>query len=220
MKGSKEFMDQKWTKEKYHIYAQNIVTLTIRSNNISSWIKSTILLQERLEQRMTIVKEIISIASHLLQLGNFFSLVGILMALNSPIICRLKHTFSGLKRHSETLQNLSKLAEPFNQFKNLKEAIKQHTKSIPIPFLGVNLQYYTAADEVPTYIDNQINIYKYKTLFHCISSILAVTTHEIDIQKQEPIYTLLHALPILGDSEIEQLSFRREPRGSQLKDIL
>jgi len=217
----REFLNQKWNKEK--LFARNLCTLINRTNQITDWVSTAILTQEKLSNRITVLKEMISIANGLFQLGNFHSLLGVLLAFDNTPVSRLKHTITGLsKKYSEILQNLAKIKDPSNQFKNLREAMK-NSKTVPIPYLGLHLQNFAAVDEAsPDFVGedkDMINIFKYKTLYECVAPVLGAYEAP-DIPKQEPLYTLLQTLPVLSGDDLYSLSLLREPRGCTRQDLL
>jgi len=99
----------------------------------------------------------------------------------------------------------------------------RNSKTVPIPYLGLHLQNFTVADDAnPDYLDddhNLINIHKYKTLYDCVAPVLGAQEAP-DIPKQEPLFTLLQALPVLSGDELYALSLVREPKGCSVKDLL
>eukprot|EP01124_Arcella_intermedia_P023268 TRINITY_DN3653_c0_g1_i2.p1 TRINITY_DN3653_c0_g1~~TRINITY_DN3653_c0_g1_i2.p1 ORF type:complete len:1050 (+),score=231.10 TRINITY_DN3653_c0_g1_i2:336-3485(+) len=211
----REFLNQ-WNHENTKVFSRKINNLIKRANQVSGWVCSVLVIQEHLPHRVALLKDIILIANWLFQLGNFNSLMGILLAFENPAICKLKQTWLGLsKKYTDMLQNLAKIKDPTTQWKNLREALKS-SKTIPIPYLAPFLQNFASIDENSnTNIEehNHINIYKFKSLFDCISPILQSSQHDYpDLYYSEQIYIPLCALPVLSSDEIYALSALREPK--------
>jgi len=151
--------------------------------------------------------------------------MGVLMGFNLSSILRIKHTFAGLsKKSSERLEALSRIQDPSNSFKNLREAVKK-SGTASIPYLGLHLSDFTATDDgnpSTIIVDSVylINFPKFKLLGDILFHLLGHQKMEnIKISSKDPLYTFLEALPALSENELYQLSLEREPRGCDAKDV-
>ena len=65
-----------------------------------------------------------------------------------------------------------------------------------------------------------INFPKHHSISSCIKSLLAYQkTIELNVGRQDPLYTFLYDLPCMNDKELYALSLEREPKGVLLKDL-
>lgn len=57
-----EFLNQNWSKEDRDVLAPNIVALIKRFNLVSTWVATTIVKEEKMKNRVNLVKNFIKIA--------------------------------------------------------------------------------------------------------------------------------------------------------------
>jgi len=66
-----ELLGQKWNKSSFQLLARNTVQLIGRINQIGFWVATTILLQDKLSERIEALKHFINVAQSLFSLHNF-----------------------------------------------------------------------------------------------------------------------------------------------------
>ena len=132
--------------------------------------------------------------------------------------------------------------DPASSFKFLREQIKgAGSSAIPYvyvfgPFIrscdliyfrsGTYLSDLTFMDEGnPDFInvDNNklINFPKHHLIMRTIKQLLAnQSSKSFDLAPKEPLFTFLYAVPSLNEKELYELSLEREPRDSQMKDLV
>lgn len=136
--GSWELQGQAWNKKPLQPLARNVITLIQRANRVSFWLATIILLQPRIKDRSRILKKIITIAKHLKDLNNYYTLMEFVAALNTSPVSRLKHTFNALPKNLlETMKSLQQVVDPTSSFKQLREAIKTSGRDI-LPYMYVS----------------------------------------------------------------------------------
>ena len=80
-------------------------------------------------------------------------------------------------------------------------------------------------DENADFIGEQqlINIRKHQLVSTSIGALLqyqSVEGDSVSLEKIQPLYTFLSALPYLSDKEMYKISLEREPRGATVKDLV
>ncbi|XP_063794579.1 rap guanine nucleotide exchange factor 1-like [Pseudophryne corroboree] len=79
-----------WAKEQNEEKSPNLTQFTEHFNNMSYWVRSIIMLQEKAQDRERLLLKFIKIMKHLRKLNNFNSYLAILSALDSAPIRRLE----------------------------------------------------------------------------------------------------------------------------------
>eukprot|EP01132_Coremiostelium_polycephalum_P006602 gene6602-8171_t len=174
---TQEFMNGAWGKPNMKSKAPNITKMISRFNEISMNVIQSILNEEKLKDRCKVMARFIKIAKHLHQLRNYNSLMAIYAGISHSSIIRLKWTRKILpKTHQKTLQDLEKLMESDENFKNYRNELKTITTPC-IPFLGLVLSDMTfIQDGNPDFIGVDvnswnINVTKLKLIYNSIKQI-------------------------------------------------
>eukprot|EP01125_Pyxidicula_operculata_P002253 TRINITY_DN1215_c0_g1_i1.p1 TRINITY_DN1215_c0_g1~~TRINITY_DN1215_c0_g1_i1.p1 ORF type:complete len:1173 (-),score=256.14 TRINITY_DN1215_c0_g1_i1:206-3724(-) len=221
----RELMDLKWTKDESKYLSPNVVALMSRANQISFWIASVLLLQQKVADRTKMLSKIINLARYLADLKNYNSLMGVLTGLNMASISRLKFTFNALsKKSTEELKRMNQFQEPSGGFKYLRTMMKMNGATIP--YLGLYLKDLMLMDENSNYITvsniELINWSKYQLVATSIFDFLSYQKNGrtmFTLTKEDPIFSLLYDLPVLSEKELWQMSMEREPRNATSKEI-
>ncbi|NXU54956.1 RPGF1 factor, partial [Turnix velox] len=93
-----------WAKEQNEEKSPNLTQFTEHFNNMSYWVRSIIMLQEKAQDRERLLLKFIKIMKHLRKLNNFNSYLAILSALDSAPIRRLEWQKQTSEVREEQLQ--------------------------------------------------------------------------------------------------------------------
>lgn len=220
-----ELTDQKWSKEKFHVLAGNLMASIQHVNSISFFVAAAILLQKKLKDRVKMLGRIIGIAKSLSELHNFNSLMGVLAGLGALHISRLKFTWGKLSaKYLEMYETMNLHQDPTQSFKYLRDALK-NAGNVAIPYVGTYLSDLTFMDDGnPDFIEvddeKLINFPKHHLIYRTIKQLQQYKTTQFEFHPSEPLYTLLHQKFLLSEEELYAMSLEREPRNAQLKDIV
>eukprot|EP01124_Arcella_intermedia_P013532 TRINITY_DN19936_c0_g1_i6.p1 TRINITY_DN19936_c0_g1~~TRINITY_DN19936_c0_g1_i6.p1 ORF type:complete len:644 (+),score=123.52 TRINITY_DN19936_c0_g1_i6:280-2211(+) len=208
-----EIFGKKWSNPEMQLFSGNVISLIKRVNMVSYWVATEILMQPKLLDRILIMKKMLEVASHLLNLGSFNSFMGVIMAFNTSCISRLKATFlrfSKSKKSANLLKVYQEICSPLRNFKALREQMNINREYISVPYMGICLNDYTLIDEKsPDFVGKKmVNLPKWKLLFNCVSSFLnnQKFVANTPFSHSEPLYTLLHTLPTLSEIQLFTLS--------------
>lgn len=214
---SAELKNQSWNKDKRKCMARNVISLIQRTNRLSFWIASSILLQTKLKDRARAVIKAIQIARSLKDMCNYNTLMGVIAGLNMSCISRLKQTFNSVgKKYVELLAALQRIVDPQSSFKTLREAIKVGGPN-QIPYIGTVLGDLTfIEDGNPNHItfngEELINMEKWNLVSTSIQNLRMYQSGNYKIHIRDPPYTFLYELPAASESILYSLSLEREPR--------
>eukprot|EP01124_Arcella_intermedia_P024228 TRINITY_DN4030_c0_g1_i1.p1 TRINITY_DN4030_c0_g1~~TRINITY_DN4030_c0_g1_i1.p1 ORF type:complete len:867 (-),score=256.52 TRINITY_DN4030_c0_g1_i1:1470-3713(-) len=213
----REYFSCKWNSKKHQMFVKNIVAMISRSDQLSHWVATSIIVPETLEDRHGVLRKMIYIALALYNLNNFNSMMAILTGLNMACVARLRQTFAQLsKSDSETLKDLMQHQEPTNSFGFLRSVMEKQEHIIP--YLGVFLSDLSIAYEgKPTklVLDNGtkvINFAKYRNVSTKLTKLVGFQGGLFNVAIREPLFSFLFELTHLKEEELYQLSLEREPR--------
>ncbi|XP_060009984.1 rap guanine nucleotide exchange factor 1 isoform X9 [Lagenorhynchus albirostris] len=140
-----------WAKEQNEEKSPNLTQFTEHFNNMSYWVRSIIMLQEKAQDRERLLLKFIKIMKHLRKLNNFNSYLAILSALDSAPIRRLEWQ----KQTSEGLAEYCTLIDSSSSFRAYRAALSE-VEPPCIPYLGLILQDLTFVHlGNPDYIDGK-----------------------------------------------------------------
>lgn len=127
-----------WSMEQNEERSPNLTEFTQHFNNVSFWVRSVIILQDKAQEREKLVLKFLKVMKHLRKLNNFNSYLSILSALDSAPLRRLdwqKHT-------AEALEEFSALIDSSSSFRTYRTALSE-VEPPCIPYLGLILQDLT-----------------------------------------------------------------------------
>uniref|UniRef100_A0A8C0EA54 Rap guanine nucleotide exchange factor 1 n=1 Tax=Balaenoptera musculus TaxID=9771 RepID=A0A8C0EA54_BALMU len=110
-----------WAKEQNEEKSPNLTQFTEHFNNMSYWVRSIIMLQEKAQDRERLLLKFIKIMKHLRKLNNFNSYLAILSALDSAPIRRLEWQ----KQTSEGLAEYCTLIDSSSSFRAYRAALSE-----------------------------------------------------------------------------------------------
>jgi len=147
---SVEFMNLAWSKPRLKHRASNLLRMIDRFNRLSRWVVSVITLPKQLSERRRIYAIILSIMDHLLQIGNYSSLMAFLGALSNAAVKRLRRTCSN--HHSALTSKLDQIRSIMSSQSNhivYRNTIRHRREQqlSTIPFLGFGQTTLTMAEE-------------------------------------------------------------------------
>ncbi|KAJ3452351.1 ras guanine nucleotide exchange factor i-related [Anaeramoeba flamelloides] len=216
-----ELLNCAWSKDKLKHRAKNVLKMTDRFNAMSEWVATLIIQQERVRQRVKVLKKFINIAQYLYQLNNFNSLISILSGISSSAVYRLSFTFGELKpKTMETYENLKALMSGKDNYKIYRGLLK--SASLPcIPFLGFCQTDLTfIEDGNPDFINGLINFSKRSLVYEVIYEIEKYQVNDYNLHPVYQITLFLNKFPREEQKKLYQISLKREPRKAPRNEIL
>eukprot|EP01139_Manchomonas_bermudensis_P011287 Amastigsp_a342519_35.p1 type:complete len:506 gc:universal Amastigsp_a342519_35:1-1518(+) len=215
-----ECLGQAWTHEP----KSNIRKLILQFNQTSQWVAMQVLTTESLRERKAVLTHFVQIAAELRALNNFNAVLEIVAGLEFSPLYRLKHTWASLsKKTMETFESLRELVSRAKNFKNHRAAMRTVHPPV-IPYLGITLTDLTFIEDGNSDLtpSGLINFEKRNKVAKEISTLM--------LYQQTPY--CLTELPAVRDWLLQvfqtpyneavafELSLKREPRESTLKDIV
>ncbi|KAI5479345.1 cell division control protein Cdc25 [Pseudohyphozyma bogoriensis] len=217
-----ECLGKAWPKQ-FGNEAPNISTMIDMSNSVTRWVTETILSQDDMKKRATVIKHFISVADRCLYLNNFSTLIHIIAGLNSTPIHRLRRTWETVSQKSmSVLAGLNNIMRPDKNYKVYREALRAVTPPC-VPFLGVYLTDWTfIGDGNPDMLrekPHQINFNKRQKASELI---LMIRLHQVTTYNLSAVPMIskwlddqLHPKgvdPATDDQRLYEISLQREPR--------
>lgn len=198
-----------WAKEQNEEKSPNLTQFTEHFNNMSYWVRSIIMLQEKAQDRERLLLKFIKIMKHLRKLNNFNSYLAILSALDSAPIRRLEWQ----KQTSEGLAEYCTLIDSSSSFRAYRAALAE-VEPPCIPYLGLILQDLTFVHlGNPDYIDGKVNFSKRWQQFNILDSMRCFQQAHYDIRRNEDIISFFNDFSDhLAEEALWELSLKIKPR--------
>lgn len=125
----------------------NVKAVTSLSTVITGWVAESILNEQDMKKRTTLIKFFIKVADRCTSLHNYSTSRSILAALDSSTIARLHQTWAGVAQKSKTqLEALRKLADHGRNYHEYRSRLR-NTSPPAVPFLGLYLTDVTFCRE-------------------------------------------------------------------------
>ncbi|XP_063794574.1 rap guanine nucleotide exchange factor 1-like [Pseudophryne corroboree] len=198
-----------WAKEQNEEKSPNLTQFTEHFNNMSYWVRSIIMLQEKAQDRERLLLKFIKIMKHLRKLNNFNSYLAILSALDSAPIRRLEWQ----KQTSEGLAEYCTLMDSSSSFRAYRTA---HSEVEPpcIPYLGLILQDLTFVHlGNPDHIDGKVNFSKRWQQFNILDSMRRFQQAHYEIRRNDDIISFFNDFSDhLPEEALWELSLKIKPR--------
>ncbi|KAJ6240578.1 guanine nucleotide exchange factor [Anaeramoeba flamelloides] len=219
-----ELFKQSWNKRKLWEKAPMARYMIERFNQFSFWCCTMVLGAQKLEQRVSAIEYFVSLGEHLRRLNNFNCLMGVVSALRSNPLQRLKYTFEDIPiTCEESLKDLDEFLNSENSFKNYRVALYEaYMEGKPvIPFLGIHLTDLTFLDDTSDDLDQngEVNLEKMETMSKAIMNVLKYQTRPYKLKKVPQLQNYFKDYPALDGDALYDLSLQREPRGCQYQDL-
>ncbi|XP_067398016.1 rap guanine nucleotide exchange factor 1 isoform X2 [Emydura macquarii macquarii] len=198
-----------WAKEQNEEKSPNLTQFTEHFNNMSYWVRSIIMLQEKAQDRERLLLKFIKIMKHLRKLNNFNSYLAILSALDSAPIRRLEWQ----KQTSEGLAEYCMLIDSSSSFRAYRAALAE-VEPPCIPYLGLILQDLTFVHlGNPDYIDGKVNFSKRWQQFNILDSMRRFQQIHYDIKRNDDIVSFFNDFSDhLAEEALWELSLKIKPR--------
>ncbi|XP_035116865.1 rap guanine nucleotide exchange factor 1 isoform X5 [Callithrix jacchus] len=198
-----------WAKEQNEEKSPNLTQFTEHFNNMSYWVRSIIMLQEKAQDRERLLLKFIKIMKHLRKLNNFNSYLAILSALDSAPIRRLEWQ----KQTSEGLAEYCTLIDSSSSFRAYRAALSE-VEPPCIPYLGLILQDLTFVHlGNPDYIDGKVNFSKRWQQFNILDSMRRFQQAHYDIRRNDDIISFFNDFSDhLAEEALWELSLKIKPR--------
>ncbi|XP_039767709.1 rap guanine nucleotide exchange factor 1 isoform X7 [Ornithorhynchus anatinus] len=198
-----------WAKEQNEEKSPNLTQFTEHFNNMSYWVRSIIMLQEKAQDRERLLLKFIKIMKHLRKLNNFNSYLAILSALDSAPIRRLEWQ----KQTSEGLAEYCTLIDSSSSFRAYRAALSE-VEPPCIPYLGLILQDLTFVHlGNPDYIDGKVNFSKRWQQFNILDSMRRFQQVHYEIRRNDDIVNFFNDFSDhLAEEALWELSLKIKPR--------
>ncbi|XP_041049359.1 rap guanine nucleotide exchange factor 1b isoform X6 [Carcharodon carcharias] len=201
-----------WAKEQNEEKSPNLTEFTEHFNNMSYWVRSIIIQQEKAQDRERLLLKFIKIMKHLRKLNNFNSYLAILSALDSAPIRRLEWQ----KQTSEGLAEYCTLIDSSSSFRAYRAALAE-VEPPCIPYLGLILQDLTFVHlGNPDLIDGKINFSKRWQQFNILDSMRRFQQAHYELKRIDDIVTFFNDFgDHLAEEALWELSLKIKPRNIQ-----
>ncbi|KAA0719717.1 Rap guanine nucleotide exchange factor 1 CRK SH3-binding GNRP [Triplophysa tibetana] len=198
-----------WAKEQNEEKSPNLTQFTEHFNNMSYWVRSIIMQQEKAQDREKLLLKFIKIMKHLRKLNNFNSYLAILSALDSAPIRRLEWQ----KQTSEGLEEYCTLIDSSSSFRAYRAALAE-VEPPCIPYLGLILQDLTFVHlGNPDYIDGKVNFSKRWQQFNILDSMRRFQQVHYELKRNEDIVSFFNDFSDhLAEEALWELSLKIKPR--------
>ncbi|XP_026052663.1 rap guanine nucleotide exchange factor 1-like isoform X7 [Carassius auratus] len=198
-----------WAKEQNEEKSPNLTQFTEHFNNMSYWVRSIIIQQEKAQDREKLLLKFIKIMKHLRKLNNFNSYLAILSALDSAPIRRLEWQ----KQTSEGLEEYCTLIDSSSSFRAYRAALAD-VEPPCIPYLGLILQDLTFVHlGNPDFIDGKVNFSKRWQQFNILDSMRRFQQVHYELKRNEDIVSFFNDFSDhLAEEALWELSLKIKPR--------
>uniref|UniRef100_A0A674DX38 CRK SH3-binding GNRP n=1 Tax=Salmo trutta TaxID=8032 RepID=A0A674DX38_SALTR len=198
-----------WAKEQNEEKSPNLTQFTEHFNNMSYWVRSLIIQQEKAQDREKLLLKFIKIMKHLRKLNNFNSYLAILSALDSAPIRRLEWQ----KQTSEGLEEYCTLIDSSSSFRAYRAALAD-VEPPCIPYLGLILQDLTFVHlGNPDLIDGKVNFSKRWQQFNILDSMRRFQQVHYELKRNDDIVCFFNDFSDhLAEEALWELSLKIKPR--------
>lgn len=198
-----------WAKEQNEEKSPNLTQFTEHFNNMSYWVRSIIIQQEKAQDREKLLLKFIKIMKHLRKLNNFNSYLAILSALDSAPIRRLEWQ----KQTSEGLEEYCTLIDSSSSFRAYRAALAD-VEPPCIPYLGLILQDLTFVHlGNPDLIDGKVNFSKRWQQFNILDSMRRFQQVHYELKRNDDIVAFFNDFgDHLAEEALWELSLKIKPR--------
>ncbi|XP_068071920.1 rap guanine nucleotide exchange factor 1b isoform X23 [Danio rerio] len=198
-----------WAKEQNEEKSPNLTQFTEHFNNMSYWVRSIIIQQEKAQDREKLLLKFIKIMKHLRKLNNFNSYLAILSALDSAPIRRLEWQ----KQTSEGLEEYCTLIDSSSSFRAYRAALAE-VEPPCIPYLGLILQDLTFVHlGNPDFIEGKVNFSKRWQQFNILDSMRRFQQVHYDLKRNDDIVSFFNDFSDhLAEEALWELSLKIKPR--------
>ncbi|XP_078027240.1 rap guanine nucleotide exchange factor 1-like isoform X3 [Epinephelus lanceolatus] len=204
-----------WSKEQNEEKSPNLTEFTQHFNNVSFWVRSVVILQDKPQDREKLLLKFLKIMKHLRKLNNFNSYLSILSALDSAPLRRLDWQRST----AEALEEFSSLIDSSSSFRAYRAALAE-VEPPCIPYLGLILQDLTFVhlgnpDMLMTSEGSKVNFSKRWQQFNILDTLRNYQQVPYALQPNDDIISFFNDFnDHLAEEALWDLSLRIRPRNA------
>ncbi|XP_035514092.1 rap guanine nucleotide exchange factor 1-like [Morone saxatilis] len=204
-----------WSKEQNEEKSPNMTQFTQHFNNVSFWVRSVIILQDKPQDREKLLLKFLKVMKHLRKLNNFNSYLSILSALDSAPLRRLDWQRST----AEALEEYSSLIDSSSSFRAYRAALAE-VEPPCIPYLGLILQDLTFVhlgnpDMLMTSQGSKVNFSKRWQQFNILDTLRSYQQTRYSLQPNDDIISFFNDFSDhLAEEALWELSLRLRPRNA------
>ncbi|XP_063753581.1 rap guanine nucleotide exchange factor 1 [Eleginops maclovinus] len=204
-----------WSKEQNEEKCPNLTEFTQHFNNVSFWVRSVVILQDKAQDREKLLLKFMKTMKHLRKLNNFNSYLSILSALDSAPLRRLDWGRSS----TEALEEFSSLIDSSSSFRTYRAALAE-VEPPCIPYLGLILQDLTFVhlgnpDTLMTSQGSKVNFSKRWQQFNILDSLRSYQQVPYSLQPNDDIISFFNDFSDhLAEEALWELSLRLRPRNA------
>ncbi|KAM9393345.1 rap guanine nucleotide exchange factor 1 [Pholidichthys leucotaenia] len=204
-----------WSKEQNEEKSPNLTEFTQHFNNVSFWVRSVIIVQDKAQDRERLLLKFLKIMKHLRKLNNFNSYLSILSALDSAPLRRLDWQ----KSTSEALEEFSSLIDSSSSFRVYRTALNE-VEPPCIPYLGLILQDLTFVhlgnpDMAKTPHGPIVNFSKRWQQFNILETVRSYQQAPYSLQPDDDIISFFNDFSDhLAEEALWELSLRIRPKNA------
>ncbi|KAK9521931.1 hypothetical protein VZT92_018434 [Zoarces viviparus] len=204
-----------WSKEQNEEKSPNMTEFTQHFNNVSFWVRSVIILQDKSQDREKLLLKFLKTMKHLRRLNNFNSYLSILSALDSAPLRRLDWQ----RNTAETLEEYSSLIDSSSSFRAYRAALAE-VEPPCIPYLGLILQDLTFVhlgnpDTLMTSQGSKVNFSKRWQQFNILDTLRSYQQVPYTLQPDDDIISFFNDFSDhLAEEALWELSLRLRPRNA------
>ncbi|XP_062272854.1 rap guanine nucleotide exchange factor 1-like [Scomber scombrus] len=204
-----------WSKEQNEEKSPNLTAFTQHFNNVSFWVRSVIILQDKPHDREKLLLKFLKTMKHLRRLNNFNSYLSILSGLDSAPLRRLDWQ----KNTAESLEEYSSLIDSSSSFRAYRAALNEAEPPC-IPYLGLILQDLTFVhlgnpDKLKTPEGSKVNFSKNWQQFNILDTLRTYQQTPYQLQPNDDIISFFNEFSDhLAEEALWELSLRLRPRNT------
>lgn len=201
-----------WSKEQNEERSPNLTAFTQHFNNVSFWVRSVIILQDKSQDREKLLLKFLKTMKHLRRLNNFNSYLSILSALGSAPLQRLDWQ----RNTSEALEEFSSLIDSSSSFRAYRAALAE-VEPPCIPYLGLILQDLTFVHlgNPDTLMGSKVNFSKRWQQFNILATVRSYQQVPYTLQPNDDIISFFNDFSDhLAEEALWELSLRLRPRNT------
>ncbi|CAJ1069366.1 rap guanine nucleotide exchange factor 1-like [Xyrichtys novacula] len=204
-----------WSKEQNEERSPNLTQFTQHFNNMSYWVRSVIILQDKPHDREKLLLKFLKVMKHLRKLNNFNSYLSILSALDSAPLRRLDWQRST----AEALEEFSSLIDSSSSFRAYRAALAE-VEPPCIPYLGLILQDLTFVhlgnpDTLTSSQESKVNFSKRWQQFNILDTLRTYQQIHYSLQPDDDIISFFNDFSDhLAEEALWELSLRLRPRNT------